>query len=175
MTQADHELQTSRYAIATLSLGSCELHRLEDKLEAAASSGFTSVELFTADWEEYLRLFLLENNLPARDPDSHLVAARNLRSIFTRLGLRANCLQPVRNVEGILDPTARARKFAEIEAYFPILNILDIDLILICSSIDPQTSNQPSVISRDLMELADTAAAWQARHGGKLIRFAYEA
>jgi len=165
---------SSRFAIATLSLGSNESHSLESKLGAAAKAGFTSVELFVADWEKYLELYLQEHSLPLTDQEGHWEAAQHLRSLLDSLGLRVNVLQPIRNIEGLADPAERRRRFKEVHDYLKICNILDIDLILICSSIDESSSGDVAVISKDLVELADMATAWHKENGGKLIRIAYE-
>lgn len=162
-----------RYAIASLSLGSCEVHRLEDKLQAAAAAGFAAIELFVADWLKYVELYVQEHNL-ADTPDVHLQAARDLRHLLDSLNLRVNCLQPLRGIEGITDPCKKQAAFDQAQAYFPICNALDTDLILCCSSIEPDCSKDVATMSRDLTELADMAQSWHTEHGGKLIKIGYE-
>ena len=161
------------FAIATLSLGSCEIHTLEDKLKAAAGAGFEAVEVFIPDWEKYLELFLRDNRLP-NTPENHIEAARHLRSILDSLHLRVNCIQPLRGVEGNLNSVERQNKLEAAAAYFPICNALGTDLLLCCSSIEADSSGDVSVSSKDLVELADLASAWQENHGGPLIRIGYE-
>ena len=165
--------RSERYSIATLSLGSCELHRLEDKLAAASKAGFAAIELFTPDWQKYVELYLEEHSL-VDGPDNHLQAAIALRGLLDKYHLRANCLQPLRGVEGILDPVKREASFDSARSFFPICNALDIDLILCCSSIEPDASGDVAVISKDLVQLADLASEWYRAHGGKLIRIGYE-
>ena len=166
--------RNARFAIATLSLGSCELHSLEDKLRAASHAGFAAVELFVADWEKYLEGYLAERHLLSA-PENHHAAARDLKALLDQLHLRVNCLQPLRGIEGIVNPAKRAAAFEAYRAFLPICNLLDIDLILCCSSIEPEVSADVAVVSRDLVELADIAVAWQEQHGGRLIRIGYEA
>lgn len=165
--------RSSRYAIATLSLGSCEIHSLESKLVAASNAGFRRLELFVADFEKYVSLYLQEKGLSS-SVESRLSATRNLRAIAKNLDITFNCLQPLRDVEGNVDPVKRAKKVEEVRQYFAICNILDIDLILCCSSNDPESDGRVSVISRDLVEYADMAKQWQAQNGGALIRIGYE-
>jgi 4-hydroxyphenylpyruvate dioxygenase len=162
-----------RYAIATLSLGSCEIHRLENKLRAAAAAGFAAVELFLPDWLKYVELYVLERGL-ADSPKVHLKAARDLRHLLDSLHLRVNCLQPLRGIEGITDPLKRQAAFDQAQAYFPICNALDTDLILCCSNIEPSSSNDVATMSKDLVHLADLARDWHTQHGGKLIKIGYE-
>ena len=164
---------SGRFSIATLSLGSADSHRLEDKLRAATDAGFQAVELFIPDWEKYLELYLDEKHLSST-PENHLQAARCLRSTLDDLHLRVNCIQPLRNVEGILDPVQRQNKFKQAAAYFPICNALNTDLILCCSNIEPDSSGDISIISKDLVELADMASTWQKEKGGPLLRIGYE-
>lgn len=165
--------KSHRHAIASLSLGSCELHRLEDKLRAAAEAGFAAIELFVADWQKYVELYLLERNLPDI-AESHLQAARHLRHLLDSLHLRVNCLQPLRGMEGILDPAKRQAAFDQAQAYFPICDTLDIDLILCCSNAEPECSADRATMSRDLAQLADLAVEWHENNAGKLIRIGYE-
>jgi hypothetical protein len=142
-------------------------------LRAGAQAGFRRFELFVADFERYIELYQRENGL-SKDQDSRIEATKHLAHLARELNVSFNCLQPLRDVEGIIDPKKRVEKFDEVLSYFPLCNILDIDLVLCCSSNDPTSSPSVSVISRDLVELADKAADWHRRHGGPLIRIGYE-
>lgn len=167
-------ISESRFAIATLSLGSCAHHRLEDKLAAAAKAGFAAIELFTPDWEHYLELYLQENGELENTSTNRADAARHLNNIIRQLGLRVNCLQPIRDVDGVRDPAKRKAKFQQVYEYFPICNLLDIDLILCCSTDDKTAIGDVDRISSDLVELADMARDWHSQNGGKMIRIGFE-
>lgn len=164
----------SRFAVATLSLGSNLHNRLEDKLVAASQAGFAAIELFTPDWEKYLELYLSEHGSLPNTASNRAQAALALASLLTQLNLRVNCLQPIRDVEGIRDAAQKAAKFQQVKEYFPICNILKIDLILCCSTDNALSIGDVDRISQDLVELADMAKQWQEENGGKLIRIGFE-
>ena len=166
--------RSSRFAIATLSLGSCSSHRLENKLRAAAQAGFKRLELFLPDLEAYIESHEKQHNVTRSTAESRHAACRELWSISKELGLTYNSLQPLRDVEGIRDPVKKRAKFDEVLSYFPICNIFEIDLLFCCSSIQPDASDDVAVISKDLVELADLAVQWHKKHGGPLIRIGYE-
>lgn len=168
--------RSHKYSIATLSLGSCEVHALPDKLRAASQAGFAAIELFTPDWQKYCDVYAEERHT-VRTPALDLQAARELKQLTDSLNLRINCLQPIRGMDGQTDPEKRQKSFDEAYAYLPICNALDIDLFLCCSNIDKDigTSGDVQAVSNDLVALADMCVEWQRTNGGRLVRVAFEA
>ncbi|KAI9767722.1 MAG: hypothetical protein M1839_004357 [Geoglossum umbratile] len=167
--------------IATLSLGHRASHTLPTRLCAAASAGFTNVELFDDDWSTHLTLTLQSQHLPppASPWDAtpeNLRVARNLGLLARSLGLTIACSQPARDVEGIVDPSDRAAALQRVAARFPFLRAMGTDTVFLCASTrdDEGVSHDQGVVARDLAELGDMAAAFARADGGPTIRIAYE-
>lgn len=167
--------------IATLSLGHRDCHTLTSRLRAAASAGFTHVELFDDDWSAYLNLTLQSRRLPPPaspwDPTpENLSIARDLGSLVRCLGLTITCSQPARDVEGIIDSSDRAAALQHVAARFPFLRAMEIEMIFLCASTrdDVGVCHEPHVVASDLAELGDMAAAYARADGGPVIRIAYE-
>jgi 4-hydroxyphenylpyruvate dioxygenase len=134
-----------RTAIATVSLSGT----LEEKLDAAAAAGFDAIELFEPD--------LLGSRLsPA--------AAGQLAS---DLGLAVAMYQPFRDFEGVA-PDVLEANLRRARHKFEVMAQLGTDLMLVCSSVAPDTSDDPRFAAAQLGRLADEAQA----HG---MRIAYEA
>ncbi|KAI9857135.1 MAG: hypothetical protein M1813_008626 [Trichoglossum hirsutum] len=168
-------------SITTLSLGHRANHTLPTRLCAAASAGFTHVELFDDDWSTHLTLTLQSQHLapPASPWDAtpdNLRIARNLGLLVRSLGLTIACSQPARDVEGILDPSERAAVLRDVAARFPFLRAMGTEMMFLCASTrdDGGVSHDPGVVARDLAELGDMAAAFALADGGPTIRIAYE-
>ncbi|KAH0565965.1 hypothetical protein GP486_000633 [Trichoglossum hirsutum] len=168
-------------SIATFSLGHRANHTLPTRLCAAASAGFTHVELFDDDWSTHLTLALQSQHLPPSvspwdaAPDN-LRIARNLGLLVRSLGLTIVCSQPARDVEGILDPSDRAAALRDVAARFPFLRAMGTEMMFLCASTRDEegVSHDPGVVARDLAELGDMAAAFARADGGPTIRIAYE-
>lgn len=134
-----------RKSIATVSLSGA----LPDKLEAVAGAGFDGVEIF----------------------DNDLVACRlspeQVRERADDLGLSIDIYQPLRDIEGA--PRERfADNLRRAEHKFRVMNRIGADLLLVCSSVAPDTIADDELAASQLRELAERAAG----HG---IRIAYEA
>jgi 4-hydroxyphenylpyruvate dioxygenase len=134
-----------RTAIATVSLSGT----LEEKLNAAAAAGFDAVEIFEAD--------LIGSRLCPGD----------IRELVEGLGLEVAMYQPFRDFEGVA-PDALEGNLRRARHKFQVMEELGTDLLLVCSNVSADTSDDPELAASQLSRLADEA---QARG----IRIAYEA
>jgi 4-hydroxyphenylpyruvate dioxygenase len=151
--------------ISTLSLGSCDHHPLPVKLQAAASAGFTSIDLFDADWEHFKRHYADTNDLPPSTIDgdeTSIGAARAINRICTCLHLRILCLQPFRDFEGRKDPKEAADRMLRACGTISILPVLGTTMLLIPSTALPasRVDSNPRCMAADLAQLADYAASY---------------
>src|SRR5262245_2716284 len=122
-------------SIATVSLGGT----LMEKLTAIAAAGFDGVEIFEND-------LLYFDGPPAE-----------VRRIAADLGLRIMLFQPFRDFEAA--PRARMQKnFDRAEAKFDVMEQLGCDLMLVCSTLAPDSVNDDSVAAGDLRALGERAA-----------------
>ena len=134
-----------KLSIATVSLSG----GLEEKLQAIAAAGFEGVEIFEND-------LLSFNGTP-----------KDVRDTVTGLGLHIVTFQPFRDFEG-MPPEKRARTFARAERKFDVMAELGCDLLMVCSSVSPDSAGGIDRIAADLHELGEHAA----RRG---MRIGYEA
>jgi len=134
-----------RTSIATV----CLSGTLADKLEAAAAAGFDAVEIF-------------ENDLLASP-----ASPEQIRSRTNDLGLTIDLYQPFRDAEGA-PPSRFAAVERRLRAKLDLMSRLGTDLILICSSVSPDTIADDELAAAQLHRLAELAAG----HG---MRIAYEA
>jgi 4-hydroxyphenylpyruvate dioxygenase len=132
-------------AIATV----CLSGTLEEKVCAAAAAGFDAVEIFEAD--------LIASRLSPAD----------VRELVAELGLQVAMYQPFRDFEGV-GPDALEANLRRARHKFAVMAELGTDLLLVCSSVAPDTSGDPELAASQLSRLADEAEA----HG---MRIAYEA
>lgn len=129
-------------AIATVSLPG----ELRAKLEAIAAAGFKAVEIF-------------ENDLTAfPDPP------RTIRHMCQDLGLEIVAFQPFRDLEGA-PVDRRANLFERLERKFDLMGELGCDLLLVCSSVAPDSSGLPDRLAADLREAGQRAAKRDMRIG----------
>ena len=134
-----------RRSIATVCLSGA----LQEKLEAAAATGFDGVEIFEADLLAY-------EGTPA-----------DIRDIATSLGLTIDLFQPFRDFEAMPD-AARRRNMDRAERKFDVMQQLGTDLVLVCSNVQPSAINDDARAAADLAEMAERAH----RRG---LRVGYEA
>jgi 4-hydroxyphenylpyruvate dioxygenase len=134
-----------RTAIATVSLSGT----LEEKLDAAAAAGFDAVEIFEAD--------LIGSRLSSAE----------VRELVEGVGLEVAMYQPFRDFEGV-GPDALERNLRRARHKFHVMEELGTDLLLVCSNVSPETSEDAELAASQLSRLADEA---QARG----LRIAYEA
>ena len=135
----------NKRSIATVSLSG----PLDEKLRAIAAAGFDTVEIF-------------ENDLLSFGASPREVGQR-----CRDLGLSICAFQPFRDFEGMPEPQ-RARGFARAERKFDLMQELQTDLLLICSSVSPVSLGGIDRAAADFRELGELAA----RRG---LRVGYEA
>ena len=139
------ENSQARRGIATV----CLSGTLSDKLRAAAAAGFDGIEIF-------------ENDLVASPLSPSDVACR-----CADLGLSIDLYQPFRNAEG-----APADRFVGVvrrmRHKLDVISELGAPMVLICSSVAPDTLDDDHLAADQLSRLADLAAE-------RGIRIAYEA
>jgi len=134
-----------RRAIATV----CLSGTLADRLDAAAAAGFDGVEIF-------------ENDLIASAG-----TAAGIRSRAAGLGLSIELYQPFRDAEGA--PPDRFRSVVRrMTAKLDLAAELGAPMVLVCSSVAPDTIDDVGLAAGQLRVLADLAAE-------RGLRIAYEA
>ncbi|MFC8123944.1 bifunctional sugar phosphate isomerase/epimerase/4-hydroxyphenylpyruvate dioxygenase family protein [Streptomyces sp. NPDC057302] len=134
-----------RKSIATVSLSG----PLSEKLTAVATAGFDGVEIFEND--------LLGGPLSPEE----------VRLRCADLGLGIDLYQPFRDFEAVPADTL-ARNLRRAEHKFAVMERLGADLLLVCSSVAPESVDDDALAAGQLRLLAERAAD----HG---IRIAYEA
>lgn len=137
-----HPLSPYGLSIATVSLAGS----LPEKLEAAATIGFDSIEIFEND-------LLTFDGTPAE-----------VRRMAEDLGLGICIFQPFRDFEAMPEPQ-RARNMDRAERKFDVMQALGTDLVLVCSSVHPACIDDPGRAAADLREMAERAAKRGLRVG----------
>ena len=131
-----------RTGIATVSISG----NLEEKIAAIAAAGFDGIEIFEQD-------FIADTRSP-REVGERIRAA----------GLEIMLFQPFRDFEG-LPPALRAKAFDRAERKFDLMQELDCDLMLVCSSVHPEALGGIDRAAADFRELGERAAARGLRVG----------
>jgi 4-hydroxyphenylpyruvate dioxygenase len=132
-------------SIATVSLGGT----LAEKLTAISAAGFDGIEIF-------------ENDLLFFDG-----SAADVRRVASDLGLRILLFQPFRDFEA--GPRERlARNLDRAEKKFDLMEQLGADMMLVCSSVSPDSVDNNEIAADDLRQLGERAAQ-------RGFRIAYEA
>jgi 4-hydroxyphenylpyruvate dioxygenase len=134
-----------RRSIATVSLSGM----LRDKLHAIAAAGFDGVEIFENDLLQF-------SGKP-----------QEVRSIAADLGLAIDMFQPFRDFDGST-PAQVARSLERVERKFDLMDALGTDLLLVCSSVQPDALGDTDRLAEQFAQLAEHA-------GRRGKRIAYEA
>jgi 3-dehydroshikimate dehydratase len=124
-------------AIATV----CMPGSLGEKLGAAAEAGFQGVEIF-------------ENDLTYFDG-----RPEDVRELAGSLGIEIIALQPFRDFEGLPEP-ARSKAFDRARRKFELMGRLGTPLLLVCSSISPDASDDIARAAADLHDLGELARSF---------------
>ena len=119
-------------SIATVSLSGS----LEQKLRAAARAGFDAVEIFEPD--------LVASPLSAGE----------VRDLADDLGLAIPMYQPLRDFEGV-DAKTLERNLRRARLKFELMNDLGAETLLVCSSVAPDSIDDPELAAAQLHRLAD--------------------
>lgn len=138
-------------AITTSSLGLHPLHSLPEKIEAAASNGFSYIEVVYQEIEDYGKSLV--------PPLSSLDAARCIAILCSSANLDVLALNPLKNFEGHHSPLSTrldlARHWLEIAA------TLRAQYTQVPSQFDAAHSSTGfSQMVEDLRELSDLAASY---------------
>jgi 4-hydroxyphenylpyruvate dioxygenase len=129
-------------SIATVSLGGT----LVDKLTAISAAGFDGVEIFEND------LFYFDGT------------AADVKRIADDRGLRIMLFQPFRDFEA--GPREKLqRNLDRAERKFDLMGELETDLMLVCSSIAPDATDDDALAAADLHALGERAAQRGLRIG----------
>lgn len=132
-------------SIATVSISG----DFPEKLSAIANAGFDGIEIFEQD-------FIAYDGSPSE-------VGKRVRDH----GLEIMLFQPFRDFEGLPEPD-RSRAFERAKRKFAVMQELGTDLILVCSSVHPNSMGGIDRSAQDLCELGELARA----HG---VRIGYEA
>ncbi|MGB9142943.1 MAG: sugar phosphate isomerase/epimerase [Aestuariivirga sp.] len=117
-----------------------------EKISAISDAGFDAIELFEPDLMAFGG------------------SAREAGMLIRDHGLELAILQPFRDFEGRPDPL-RAAAFEEAQRKFDLMEELGTELVLVCSSVSPQSSGEVGRIVEDFARLGDLAAARGLRVG----------
>ena len=131
-----------RRSIATVSLSGT----LEEKLRAIAAARFHAVELFENDLINFSG------------------APREVRQQAEDLGLAIDLFQPFRDFEGVTDDLFR-RNLDRAERKFDTMAELGAPMILVCSNVQPNASDDVERTVDQLRALAERAARRNVRVG----------
>ncbi|THD76806.1 sugar phosphate isomerase/epimerase and 4-hydroxyphenylpyruvate domain-containing protein [Thalassobius vesicularis] len=129
-------------SIATVSISG----NLIEKLEAIAAAGFDGIEIFEQD-------FIAHDGSP-----------RDVGRLVRDHGLEITLFQPFRDFECLPEPL-RSKAFDRAERKFDLMQELGTDLILVCSSVHPNSLGGIDRAANDLHELGERAAKRGLRVG----------
>jgi 4-hydroxyphenylpyruvate dioxygenase len=129
-------------SIATVSISG----EFRDKLTAIAEAGFDGIEIFEQDFTAF-------DGTP-----------RDVGKMVRDHGLEITLFQPFRDFEGLPEPY-RTRAFARAERKFDLMAELGTDLVLVCSSVHPETMGGIDRAADDFRALGDIAASRGIRVG----------
>ncbi|MGB3406937.1 MAG: TIM barrel protein [Jannaschia sp.] len=124
----------------------CLAGDLREKLAAIAAAGFDGIEIFEQD-------FIAFDGGP-----------REVGQMVRDHGLEITMFQPFRDFEGLPDPL-RARAFDRVERKFDLMQELGTDLVLVCSSVHPESLGGIDRMATDFAELGARAAKRDLRVG----------
>ena len=129
-------------SIATVSISG----NLPEKLKAIAEAGFSGIEIFEQDFI------------------AHDGGASEVAKMASDLGLEILLFQPFRDFECLPEPL-RMKAFDRAERKFDLMHELGTDLVLVCSSVHPDSMGGIDRAAEDLCELGGRAAKRGLRVG----------
>ncbi|KAF3045797.1 hypothetical protein E8E11_008122 [Didymella keratinophila] len=133
-------------AISTSSLGLNHSISLDSKICAAASHGFTGIEIVYGDLDTYSR----SHNLDMK------AAARQVRVLCSTLCLRVLSLCPFGNFEG--HPSPLPDRLEKASHWLEIAKVLGANHLQVPAQFDTCATGDEAVIVSELQQLADIAA-----------------
>ncbi|KAJ7678061.1 xylose isomerase-like protein [Mycena polygramma] len=142
---------TPKFAISSLSLGSCAHHQLPAKIRTAASLGYEGIEIFIPDFEAFvdevnkgLHLDLFPNAKSPSGDSVEVECAQAIARLCNSLNVAIPMLQPLRGFENFASPRALGggglpAALEEAERWIRLMPHLNTRLLLVCSNhIEPQ-------------------------------------
>ena len=123
-----------KYSIATV----CLSGTLEQKMHAAAKAGFHAIEIFENDLTQYRG------------------SAADVKRIADSMGLDILVLQPFRDMEGMPEELRR-KKYKMMERKMELAHQLGTKRLMMCSNVNPLSTNNLDRCSEDLYALAELA------------------
>jgi len=161
--------------IATMSLGSSDLHDLTHKIRVAACEGFRGIELYWDDLVYDCRKDLWGDKAPedvtnqAPKRDDLIRSARRISKVCYQAGVEVVSLQPFRDFDGTRDGPDKDQKLKEFEElWLPCARVLGAGMIAVPATINGAgKSGLPQDIVRDICSLAERAREYS-------ISIAYE-
>ncbi|KAJ6504094.1 xylose isomerase-like protein [Mycena vitilis] len=142
---------TPKFAISSLSLGSCAHHQLPAKIRTAASLGYEGLEIFIPDFEAFVdevnngfHLDLFPNAKSPSGDSVEVECAQAIAGLCDSLNIAIPMLQPLRGFENFASPRALSggglpAALEEAERWIRLMPHLNTRLLLVCSNhIEPQ-------------------------------------
>ncbi|NOH78591.1 sugar phosphate isomerase/epimerase and 4-hydroxyphenylpyruvate domain-containing protein [Vibrio sp. RE86] len=123
-----------KYSIATV----CLSGTLEQKMHAAAKAGFHAIEIFENDLTQYRG------------------SAADVKRIADSMGLEILVLQPFRDMEGMPNGL-REKKYKMMERKMDLAHQLGTKRLMMCSNVNPLSTNNLDRCAEDLHALAELA------------------
>ncbi|NVK69007.1 MAG: sugar phosphate isomerase/epimerase and 4-hydroxyphenylpyruvate domain-containing protein [Vibrio campbellii] len=123
-----------KYSIATV----CLSGTLEQKMHAAAKAGFHAIEIFENDLTQYRG------------------SAADVKRIADSMGLDILVLQPFRDMEGMPEELRR-KKYKMMERKMELAHQLGTKRLMMCSNVNPLSTNNLDRCAEDLYALAELA------------------
>ncbi|KAF9465946.1 xylose isomerase-like protein [Collybia nuda] len=131
-----------KFAIASLSLGSCAYHSLPTKIGVAGALGYDGIEIFFPDFEAFVdevKQGLHANLFPSPLPKSSIrdlerTCAAALSTLCKSHNLVIPVIQPLRNFENFADQQQLDAALDAAERWFDLMPYFDCDLLLVCSN-----------------------------------------
>ncbi|MCR9910844.1 TIM barrel protein [Vibrio campbellii] len=123
-----------KYSIATV----CLSGTLEQKMHAAAKAGFHAIEIFENDLTQYRG------------------SAADVKRIADSMGLDILVLQPFRDMEG-MPQELRRTKYKMMERKMELAHQLGTKRLMMCSNVNPLSTNNLDRCAEDLYALAELA------------------
>ncbi|CAG9948531.1 unnamed protein product [Clonostachys rosea f. rosea IK726] len=152
-------------AIASPSVGHQTVHPISRRLEAAASQGFKLIELVEDDMTFYAR-----DHLGGVTEESMVQAAKDIKILSNKLGIKPFVLQPFWFYEGLLDRKEHEIKITKLRLWMKLAKALSIQLVQIPTNwLNEGTTGDLDQIVRDLIEMAEIGLEQDP-----VVSFAYE-
>lgn len=130
-------------SIATVSIAG----DFSEKLKAIAQAGFDGIEIFEQDFISFD------------------LSPSHVSKMVRDHGLEIMLFQPFRDFEGLPEGRLRRRAFSRAERKFDLMTQLGTDLMLVCSSVHPQSLGGIDQCAQDFAELGEIAKKFGVRVG----------